>query len=149
MFSFNNRAEGIFADGFKDRDGLPVRDTFGYQLRAKLVGRAGRAYSREQNAALVAKYSSAEMNAMMSTDLNAPHYRVEYHRNFFGGSSSKVGDIAYVPVALVELREGDVPAAFELMYQIDRVHVMSFDGEEFFDAEGQALAQPATAPAGG
>lgn len=147
MYAFNNRAAGIFADGFKDRDGLAVGDTFGYRLRAKLVGRAGRAYSLEQTAALVARYSSAEMDAMMSDDPRAPHIRVEYDRNFFGGARTQVGDIAYVPVALIDLKGGDVPAAFELMYQVDRAHVMRFDCDEFFDAEGQVLDHQAEAPA--
>lgn len=37
-YHFNNRAEGIFAEGFFDCDGKPVRDTFVWQMRAKLVG---------------------------------------------------------------------------------------------------------------
>lgn len=65
-FVFNDRTRGIFADGYEDRDGLPVGDTFAYRLRAQLHGAAARNWTKEQNAALVASYSSAEMNEIMN-----------------------------------------------------------------------------------
>ena len=57
-FYFNIRANGIFADGFVDRDGMPVRDTCVYQIRAKMVGAAGRNWSKSQHAELAASLSA-------------------------------------------------------------------------------------------
>lgn len=90
-YHFNNRAAGIFADGFRDRDGAPVGDTFVARLRAKMVGTAGRNWSKSQNAELAASMSSAGMNAIMS-DVDHPHVRVEFDRNYYGGNYGSVGD---------------------------------------------------------
>jgi hypothetical protein len=61
----NERAHGIFADGYVDRDGLDVGDVFAYMFRARLTGRAGRDWSKERIAALIAGFSSEAMNAIM------------------------------------------------------------------------------------
>lgn len=64
-FMCNERAHGIFADGYVDRDGLDVGDVFAYMFRARLTGRAGRDWSKERIAALIAGFSSEAMNAIM------------------------------------------------------------------------------------
>lgn len=65
QFDFNDRSNGIFIDGYKDRDGLPVADTFAYRLKAYLHGDDAAKWTKEQTAALVAKYSSIQMELIM------------------------------------------------------------------------------------
>lgn len=65
-FEFNDRRRGIFADGYTDRDGLPVGDTFAYRFKAMLYGRDARDWSKEQLSKLVSGYSSSEMDAIMN-----------------------------------------------------------------------------------
>lgn len=137
-YHFNNRAAGIFAEGFRDRDGAPVRDTFVSQLRARMVGAAGRNWSKSQNAELAASLTSAEMNAIMS-DVDHPHVCVEYDMNFYGGSYSSVGQHVYVPEALVDLMDGDVAAAFAKFTRIDQVHMVSYVGDQRFNGDGEPL----------
>lgn len=140
LFEFNIRANGIFADGFVDRDGAPVRDTFVSQLRAKMIGPAGLAWSKSQNAAFAASLSSAEMNAIMSP-VNHLHMRVEFDTSFYGGDYTGQGEYAYVPEALVDVAGGDLPAAFAMLTRIDSVHIVSYESEERFDADGQLLEE--------
>jgi hypothetical protein len=139
-FDFNIRANGIFADGFLDRDGVPVRDTFVYQLRARMVGTAGRNWSKSQNTELAASLSSAEMDAIMSP-ADHPHVQVEYDTNFYGGSYAGQGQHVYVPEALIDLVDGDVGAAFAKLARIDGVHMVGYTGDERFDADGQPLEE--------
>jgi hypothetical protein len=137
-FHFNIRANGIFADGYLDRDGAPVRDTFVYKLRTRMVGAAGLCWSKSQNAALAASLSSAEMDAIMS-DADHPHVQVEFDTGFFGGDYTGVGDHAYIPEALVDLLDGDVGAAFAKLTRIDAVHIVRYVGDQRFDAYGDPL----------
>lgn len=139
-FHFNNRANGIFADDFRDRDGAPVRDTFVAQLRAKMVGSAGRYWSKSQNAALAASLSSAEMNAIMS-DADHPHVKVEFDMSYYGGNYDSVGSYVYVPEALIDLMDGDVAAAFSKFARIDTVHMVGYTSDQRFDAEGEPLEE--------
>lgn len=139
-FYFNIRSRGIFADGYRDRDGEPVGDTFVYRLRAKILGTAGRNWSKAENAALAASYSSAEMDAIMS-DPDHPHVRVEFDRNFYGGNYAGLGEHVFVPEALIDVMEGDVAAAFAKFTRIDGVHMVSYTGDERFDADGEPLAE--------
>lgn len=139
-YHFNNRAAGIFADGFRDRDGAPVGDTFVARLRAKMVGTAGRNWSKAQNAELAASMSSAEMNAIMS-DVDHPHVRVEFDRNYYGGNYGGVGDHAYVPEALIDLMGGDVAAAFSKFTRMDAVHMVAYSSDQRFDADGEPLSE--------
>lgn len=136
-FYFNNRAAGIFADDYVDRDGAPVGDTFVWRLRAKLVGMPGRDWSRDQHAAFVANFSSAEMNAMMC-EPEDPHVEVEFDRNYRGGDYDGVGQHVYVPEALVDLLDGDVAAAFAKFTGLDAVN-MVYASEERVDAHGEPL----------
>ncbi|TXI24253.1 MAG: hypothetical protein E6Q67_03270 [Roseateles sp.] len=62
---FNNRASGIFANDFRDRDGLPVGDTFGASLRAFVHGRDARDWPLARTAQWIATYSSDEMAELM------------------------------------------------------------------------------------
>lgn len=139
-FHFNIRANGIFADGYRDQDGAPVRDTFVYQLRAKMVGAAGRNWSQAQNAALATSLTSAEMNAIMS-DADHPHVQVEFDTNFYGGSYSGRGEHVYVPEALIDLMGDDVAAAFAKLTRIDAVHMVGYTGDQRFDADGEAFGE--------
>lgn len=139
-FHFNIRANGIFADGFVDRDGVPVGDTFVYQLRAKMVGAAGRNWSKSQNAELAASLSSAEMDAIMSP-VDHPHVQVEYDTSFYGGNYAGHGQRVYVPEALIDLVGGDVAAAFAKLARIDAVHMVGYTGDERFDADGEPLEE--------
>jgi len=139
-FHFNIRANGIFADGFVDRDGAPLRDTFVHQLRAKLVGAAGRNWSKSQNTELAASFSSAEMDAIMSP-ADHPHVQVEYDTNFYGGDYAGQGQYVYVPEALIDLMDGDVGAAFAKLARVDAVHMVGYTGDERFDADGEPLEE--------
>lgn len=139
-FHFNIRANGIFADGFVDRDGAPVGDTFVYQLRAKMVGAAGRNWSKSQNAELAASLSSAEMDAIMSP-ADHPHVQVEYDTNFYGGNYVGHGERVYVPEALIDLAGGDVAAAFAQLTRVDAVHMVGYTRHERFDADGEPLEE--------
>lgn len=139
-YHFNNRAEGIFAEGFFDCDGKPVRDTFVWQMRAKLVGIAGRNWSRAQNADLAASFSSAEMNAIMC-EIDHPHVRIEFDMDYYGGDYTSVGQHAYVPEALIDLLGGDVAAALAKFKRIDPVHMVGYSGDERFDADGEPLEE--------
>lgn len=139
-YYFNNRSSGIFADGYRDRDGAPVGDTFVSRLRAKIVGAAGRNWSKAENAAFAASYSSAEMDAIMC-DPDHPHVRVEFDRNFYGGHYAGLGEHVYVPEALVDVMDGDVAAAFAKFTRIDAVHMVSYTGDERFDADGEPLGE--------
>lgn len=139
-FHFNIRANGIFADGYLDQDGAPVRDTFAYQLRAKMVGAAGRSWSQAQNAELVASLTSAEMNAIV-VDADHPHVQVEFDPNFYGGNYAGMGDHVYVPEALVDLMDGDVGAAFAKFTRIDAVHMVGYTSDQRFDADGEPFGE--------
>lgn len=139
-FHFNIRAHGIFADGFRDRDGAPVRDTFVAQLRAKMVGSAGRNWSKSENAALAASLSSAEMNAILS-EADHPHVRVEFDMSYYGGNYDSVGSHVYVPEALIDLMDGDVAAAFSKFARVDAVHMVGYTGDQRFDADGEPLEE--------
>ena len=139
-FYFNIRSRGIFADGYRDRDGDRVSDAFVYRLRAKIVGTAGRNWSAAENAALAASYSSAEMDAIMS-DPDHPHVRVEFDRNFYGGNYAGLGGHVFVPEALVDLMDGDVTAAFSKFTRVDAVHMVSYASDERFDSDGEPLAE--------
>jgi hypothetical protein len=137
-FYFNIRANGIFADGFVDRDGMPVRDTFVYQIRAKMVGAAGRNWSKSQHAELAASLSSAEMDAIMSP-ADHPHVQVEYDTNFYGGHYAGQSEHFYVPEALIDLAGGDVAAAFAKLARVDAIHMVGYTSDERFDAAGEPL----------
>lgn len=139
-FYFNIRSNGIFADDYRDRDGAPVGDTFVARLRAKIVGTAGRNWSKAQNAALAASYSSAEMDAIMSAP-DHPHVRVEFDRNFYGGNYGALGEHVFVPEALIDVMDGDVAAAFAKFTRIDAIHMVGYAGDERFDADGQPLEE--------
>jgi hypothetical protein len=139
-YHFNNRARGIFAEGFRDRDGAPVGDTFVAQLRAKMVGASGRNWSKAQNAELAASLSSAEMNAIMS-DPDHPHVKVEFDMSYYGGNYAGIGTHVYVPESLIDLMDGDVAAAFSKFARIDAVHMVSYTADERFDADGQPLEE--------
>lgn len=139
-FHFNSRADGIFADGFRDRDGLPVRDTFVYQLRARMIGANGRNWSRSQSANLAGSLSSAEMNAIMS-EADHPHVRVEFDMHYYGGNHEGTGQHVYVPEALIDLMEGDVAAAFSKFTRIDPLHMVSYADDQRFDADGAPLEE--------
>lgn len=139
-YHFNIRADGIFAEGFRDRDGAPIRDTFVAQLRAKMIGAAGLNWSKSQNAELAASLSSAEMNAIMS-DVDHPHVCVEYDMNFYGGNYSSVGENVYVPESLIDLMDGDVAAAFAKFTRIDAVHMVSYVSDQRFDGNGEPFEE--------
>lgn len=140
MHHFNDRTQGVFAEGYKDRNGLPVGDTFAYMLRAKVFGAAARNWSKEQLARFVARFSSDEMAAIM-VPLEAAHLRVEFDKSFYGGAYGKVGDFAYVPQALVDTMGGNVHAAFEKMFDIDPIHIVNYCSDERFDADGVPLEE--------
>jgi len=139
-FHFNIRANGTFADGFFDCDGEPVRDTFVYQLRAKMIGTAGRNWSASQSAILAASFSSAEMDAIMSP-ADHPHVQVEYDTSFYGGNYAGHGQLVYVPEALIDLVDSDVAAAFAKLTRVDAVHMVGYTGDERFDADGEPLEE--------
>lgn len=145
MFYFNDRSQGIFADGYTDRDGLPVGDTFAYLLRAKLVGTAGRNWTKDRIQAFVSKFSSPEMNAMACPH-NAAHLRVEYHPDFYGGAPRNTGQVAYVPQTLVDLLNGDVSRAFKLYTGTDAIHVMRYDTLTCYTGEGELLEEVESNP---
>jgi hypothetical protein len=63
--SVNERANGIFADGYVDRNGLPVGDTFAYMLRAAVHGPAARDWSKERLTQWIGSFSTNEMLMMM------------------------------------------------------------------------------------
>lgn len=140
-YDFNLRASGIFADGFVDRDGKPVRDTFVYQLRAKIIGVGGLNWSKAQNAALAKSLSSTEMDAIMSP-MDHPHVQVEYNTSFYGGNHSGQDMCVHVPEALIDLANGDVVAAFATMTRIDPVHVLGYCSDRRFDGDGTAQNEP-------
>lgn len=137
-FHFNNRAAGIFMDGYVDSEGAPVGDTFVWRMRAKLVGVSGRDWSTSQNAAFAASFTSAEMNAIMSAP-DDPHVQVEFDRNYHGGEYAAVVEPVYVPEALIDLLDGDVAAAFAKFTLLDRAHMVGYTGDERFDANGEPL----------
>lgn len=68
-FHFNDRANGIFADGYKDRNGLPVGDTAAYQMKARLFGRPARDWTKEMITELVSRHSSAEIAQILDSRL--------------------------------------------------------------------------------
>lgn len=62
---FNDTSAGIFCYGYKDRNGIPVRDTFGAMLRVKMHGLGSVDWTQDQMKDFIAKYSSAEMAEIM------------------------------------------------------------------------------------
>ena len=61
-YHFNMREHGIFCDGYKDRDGLDVGDTFAYNLKAWLFGRPGRDMGKDDLGLLIKQFTSDELN---------------------------------------------------------------------------------------
>lgn len=84
MYSFNNRSAGIFLDGFQDRDGLPVGDTFAFMTRANLYGAAAVNWSKDQLKSFIGKFSSDELSAMYA-------YSDHLHSQLEEGSQSQIG----------------------------------------------------------
>ncbi len=72
-FPFNDRAQGIFADGYKDRFGNPVADTFAYRLRASIYGAEGKNWTTERLGEFVEGYSSEEMAMLMNVSPGSRH----------------------------------------------------------------------------
>lgn len=134
-FHFNDRSQGIFAEGYKDSAGQPVGDTFAYMFRAKLLGAAARSWTVPQLAALVAQYSSAELAGVMDT--SGPCLRVEYDQDFYGGRYSGAGGAVFVPVALVEACDGNVETAFAKFTRLDEIHIVGYSRDELFDVDGE------------
>lgn len=66
IYYFNNRASGIFANGFVDRDGKPVGDTTAGRFRHKVRGEAGREMSRDELAALIAAHTSDQIALVLA-----------------------------------------------------------------------------------
>ena len=66
-FPFNDRSQGIFLDGYVDRDGLPVGDTAAYLMRARMYGRPARDWTKEMIAELVSRHSSAEIAEVLGS----------------------------------------------------------------------------------
>jgi hypothetical protein len=62
--SFNDRSNGIFADHYQDKNGVPVGDTFAYLLRARLYGVAGRDWPKEKLADFLRHYTSDQLAAI-------------------------------------------------------------------------------------
>lgn len=138
-YHFNDRSMGIFADGYKDRNGVPVGDTFASSFRAKIVGFPGINWTNKQKALLIAMYSSQEMAAIMDVDANTPHIKVEFDLNYFGGDYSGTGDIVLIPVALVDAVGGDVHAAFEKLTRYSAANVVYFNSDEQYNDRGTLL----------
>lgn len=89
LYPFNERSNGIFANDFRDRDGLPVADTFGATMRAVLHGREARDWPVAQTAKLVAEYSSDQMARLMevvNVRSRDDEWRVRYQDKGLAGS---------------------------------------------------------------
>lgn len=89
LYPFNERSNGIFANDFRDRDGLPVADTFGATMRAVLHGREARDWPLAQTAKLVAEYSSDQMARLMevvNVHSRDDEWRVRYQDKGLAGS---------------------------------------------------------------
>lgn len=89
LYPFNERSNGIFANDFRDRDGLPVADTFGATMRAVLHGREARDWPVVQTAKLVAEYSSDQMARLMevvNVRSRDDEWRVRYQDKGLAGS---------------------------------------------------------------
>ena len=61
----------------------------------------------------------------------------EYDMEFADGNYSKVGEFAYVPLALCE--ELGEEETFEKHTGIDRVHIVHYSSDEIMDQEGNIL----------
>lgn len=89
LYPFNERSNGIFANDFRDRDGLPVSDTFGATMRVVLHGREARDWPVVQTAKLVAEYSSDQMARLMevvNVRSRDDEWRVRYQDKGLAGS---------------------------------------------------------------
>lgn len=64
MYNFNDRAKGIFIDGYHDKNGLPVGDVFAYRLRAALYGRQSKDWPTVRIGEIVQALTSGEMNIL-------------------------------------------------------------------------------------
>lgn len=74
----NERANGIFADGYTDRDGLPVEDVFAYRFRAAVYGAAARDWPKDKLAAWVRTFSTDAMLAIANAAANRYHSQLNH-----------------------------------------------------------------------
>lgn len=105
---FNDRSNGIFAWGFRDRDGMPVDDVFGAIMRATLHGRASRDWDTERVAALIGEYSSDQMariSEVVAEKSRDDQWRLAHQDNGIAGTDDLASILHQWPVST----EGAVP----------------------------------------
>lgn len=61
---FTIRSNGIFVDEYTSKDGLPVRDTFAYRLKASLFGDAAKNLPKNETASLVRTFTAPELEQL-------------------------------------------------------------------------------------
>jgi hypothetical protein len=69
VFSFNMREQGVFEDGYKDQNGLPVSDSFPILLLNKLfkTSESTGCWSKPSVADVISGFESAELDFLYST----------------------------------------------------------------------------------
>ena len=67
-----------------------------------------------------------------------PCFKVEYDKEYYGGNYSKVGELVYIPLLLVEGEDENelVKKAFTYMTELDSVHIVNYNLDEKFDSDG-------------
>jgi len=68
-----------------------------------------------------------------------PHTRVEYDLEFTGGDYSDVGQFAYIPHRVIDEFGGGIQEAFKAHTGIDPVHIVNYNLDEAYDANGRFL----------
>lgn len=70
----------------------------------------------------------------------AVYVQVEYSLRYRGGDYDGVGDFAYIPDSLQDpLTEDNIAERFKQHTNIDPIHIIHFDLDELFNAEGECL----------
>jgi hypothetical protein len=64
MRPFNDTSTGIFADGNRCADGIPVGDTFAAGLRAKLFGAGARDWGKDKLGRFISAFTSDQLARM-------------------------------------------------------------------------------------
>ncbi|MBK1666437.1 hypothetical protein CKO28_00085 [Rhodovibrio sodomensis] len=76
----------------------------------------------------------------VQADPQEPHLQVEYAFSFAGGDYDGVGEFRYVPLSLIQQKQGNVEIAFTAKTGIPPQHVVHVDLDTHYTASGDPIA---------
>ena len=98
---------------------------------------------------IVTNVPDAEVRVTPEVLPTDPYIMVEYDLAYTGGDYDQVGAFAYIPVKIVEFfkkidprEEEDVPLAFTYWTGYEPVHIIHWDENTWYTADGEEWEEP-------